>query len=210
MEIKKMMVGELQTNMYIVVDEKTKNCVIIDPSSEASRAIDYITKEKLNLKGMLVTHGHFDHIEAISGLNEFCKVPVFAHEQEAIIMENADKNLSHYFYHQGVIRQADTYLKDQEVLDLGGELVFTCLEVPGHSPHSLCYYHEESQSVFTGDTLMAGCIGRMDLFDGPEGVLIQKIKEKLLTLPEKTRVYPGHGDNTTIKNESKYNPYLAL
>lgn len=209
MIIKKMVLGNLKNNTYIAISDNEKNAVIIDPSYEPERIIEYISGLGLTLKAMLITHGHFDHIAAAPMIKKHMDVPVITHEEEAKIMSDPIKNLSTYFIAKQIVAEADTYVKDNEVLDFGDGLTFKAIVVPGHSAKSVCYYNQEDGVVFTGDTLMAGSVGRTDYYHGSSEDLCKAISARLIFLPKETKVYPGHGFETTIGHEKQYNPFLS-
>lgn len=208
MDIKRMVFGSLETNAYVVSDEQSKTAVVIDPGAEAESIVKYIKSHALTLKAILLTHGHFDHVGAAEALKEHFDVPVIAHKEEAKLMEDPIKNLSKYMLGDDIIAHADTYIEEDEVIDFGNGLAFKGILVPGHSPKSICFYNQEAKIVFSGDTLMAGSIGRTDLYDGHPDDLLKMITKNLLCLPEETVVYPGHGNETTIGHELRYNQFL--
>ncbi len=208
MKIKRMVLGGLANNTYIVIGEDGHSTVLIDPAYEPERIIEYLSGQGLELKAMLVTHGHFDHIGAVKKIVEHINVPVITHEEEAKLMSDPIKNLSTYFTARGVTAEATQMIRGKDVLDFGSDLQFKSIIVPGHSPKGVCYYNSDSKVVFTGDTLFSGSMGRTDYYNGDSHDLVKYIKERLLFLPGDTVVYPGHGETTTIANEKKYNPYL--
>lgn len=208
MKIKRMVLGGLANNTYIVIGQDGVSAVLVDPAYEAERIIEFLTGQGLELKAMLITHGHFDHIGAVSKIVEHTGVAVVAHEEEAKIMSDSIKNLSTYFTSRGVTAEANQFISDKEVVDFGSDLRFKAIVVPGHSPKSTCYYSKDAALVFTGDTLFSGSMGRTDYYNGDSHDLVKNIKERLLFLPGETVVYPGHGETTTITNEKHYNPYL--
>lgn len=208
MEVFTLSVGQLQTNTYIVADLQEKTCVIIDPAAEGKRILQHCEQEGLTVKGMLITHGHFDHIGSVNQLKTYFDVPVVAHEGEANMMADARENLSVYFLQRAVTSKADTFVEDGEELSFGNQLVFECIEVPGHSAHSICYYQREMGLLFTGDTLMTGAVGRTDMYEGPADELIHQIKDKLMILEDHVQVFPGHGHSSSIGTERRSNPYL--
>lgn len=208
MEVITRVVGPLQTNTYMVLDEETKSCVIIDPAAEGKHIIDEIDGLGYEVKALLVTHGHFDHIDAVNQLRTYYQVPVVTHELEGEMMADGQKNFSLYFIQRSISAKADTYVEDGEVIDFGGDLQFKCIEVPGHTAHSICYYVEKSGLLFTGDTLMTGAIGRSDMYDGPSDMLLNTILEKLIVLPGDVKTFPGHGPSSTIEREKGSNPFI--
>ena len=208
MKVKAMVLGMLQTNVYIVYDEQSKDAVIIDPAGEENRIIEFIEKKELKLMGVLITHGHFDHIGAVNGIRERFGVPVFSTKIEGENMADPNENLSLRLIGNPMKAEIDETIKDKEIIEFG-ELAFKCIVVPGHSPESVCYYNEDNNILLCGDTLFAGSIGRADFYDGPANSLILNIKDKLMCLPEETMVYPGHGIQTTIGREKKTNIYMC-
>lgn len=210
MKVKLMVLGQIQTNTYIVSDEESGDTIIIDPAAEEKKIIELIDAKGLHLKGILITHGHFDHIGAANGLREYYNVPVIAHKEEALMMSDGQRNRSIHFLRRNIVANADQYVTDNEEISFSNSLKFKCFLVPGHSSHSMCYYNEKHGLLFTGDTLMAGTIGRTDLFNGPSYTLVNNIINKLLILPEDTIVYPGHGPESNIGVEKSTNYYLKL
>ncbi|WP_113675534.1 MBL fold metallo-hydrolase [Vallitalea guaymasensis] len=208
MKVKTMMLGILQTNVYIVYDEESKDTVVIDPAGDEDRIIRFIEENNLRLMGILVTHGHFDHIGVVDAIRDNYGVPVFTSRQEGELMADPNKNLSLNLMRTVVAVENDEVVGDKDILEFG-ELEFDCIVVPGHSPESVCYYNKDNDVLFCGDTLFAGSIGRTDFYDGPQNTLINSIKDRLMILPEETKVYPGHGFQTTIGYEKKTNIYMC-
>ena len=200
-------VGPLQENTYIHYDEKTLEAVVVDPGNEPETIIDRIKKENLNIKAILLTHGHFDHIEAVAPLKARFDVPVAAHQDEAAILAESTLNFSAFHGSGALTLVPDVLLADGEVF-LFGENELTVLHTPGHTPGGVCYYAVQAGVLFTGDTLFCEEIGRTDFSYGDMHTLITVIKSKLLTLPADVRVLPGHGQESTIGHEKKTNPYL--
>lgn len=209
MEVKKMILGNMKNNTYIVVGDDGKSAVIVDPSYEPERIIEYLGGLGLTLKAILVTHGHFDHVGAIPMIKRHLDVPVVTHEEEARTMQDPIKNLSTYFLSKEVTAEADTFVVDDILIDYGAGLTFKTIVVPGHSSKSVCFYNQEHGIVFTGDTLMAGSVGRTDYYHGSSDDLCKAICSRLMFLPKETVVYPGHGFDTTIGHERAFNPFIS-
>ncbi len=202
LNIYKITQGELLTNIYIVSHLDSKDTFIIDPIKPTSIIKDIISDNKLNAKAIILTHGHIDHIE---GIHDF-DLPVMIHDKDFEYLENPNLNLSNF---ANIIMDKGNLniktLKDDEIIDLA-ELNFRVINTPGHTPGCISLYAKNI--LFSGDTLFFDGIGRCDLPGGNCKKLIASIREKLFILPDKTKVFPGHGPLTTIGREKQYNPFL--
>ena len=200
-------IDDLCANTYVIVDEN--DCLVIDPSRNYHGIVDYIKKNQLNLKGVLLTHGHFDHMGGVNILLDEFHSPLYIGFFEEECLTNSNKNLSRQLCEQEVvITQKPITVSDKEILSLLSEPI-TVLETPFHTTGSVCYYLKDSGLLFSGDTLFKGSIGRDDL---PRAEPSKKKPSlaKLMMLPETTKVYPGHGGSTTIGEEKKYNPFVKF
>lgn len=206
MRIKKFVIGMIGTNCYVVSNENTKECFIVDPAVSDKNVISYIETEGLSLKAILLTHGHFDHIMGIDGVREKFKVPVYASEKEQEILQDARLNLS-AAYGGGYTFSDATYVRDGEELEIAG-MKIKVIETPGHTAGGCCYYIAEEEVLFSGDSLFCASIGRTDFPTGSSSQLVRAVRDKLLVLPEDTMVYPGHMEETTIGYERKHNPFI--
>ena len=207
MKIQNFVLGMVGTNCYLVVNEEEKQCILIDPAVYSGEIAEQIRREGLDLRAILLTHGHFDHIMGIDGFRkEFPEIPVYAHREEEALLKDASMNASLEFGRQYTFSGA-AYAEDGDVLDLAG-MQFQVIHTPGHTIGGCCYYLQEEKVLFSGDTLFRESIGRTDFPTGNSGQLMRSIREKLFTLPEETAVYPGHMERTTIGDEKKYNPYF--
>jgi len=207
MKIQNFVLGMVGTNCYLVVNEEEKQCILIDPAVYSGEIAEQIRREGLDLRAILLTHGHFDHIMGIDGFRkEFPEIPVYAHREEEALLKDASMNASLEFGRQYTFSGA-VYAEDGDVLDLAG-MQFRVIHTPGHTIGGCCYYLQEEKVLFSGDTLFQESIGRTDFPTGNGGQLMRSIREKLFTLPEETAVYPGHMERTTIGDEKKYNPYF--
>ena len=203
MEIKRLVVGWGQANCYLVYRQGHDEALIIDPGGDGARISAYL--EELGLRGaaILCTHGHADHIGALGDLHH--QVPIYIHANDADYLTTPAKNLSQMFAAYDPITEpaADRLLSAGEEIEDAG-LSVKVIHTPGHTPGSCCF--QIGESLFTGDTLFAGAVGRTDL---PGGVPVDLINSlhKLMDLPDHIDVYPGHGPGTTIGRERQSNPY---
>ncbi|WP_100487812.1 MBL fold metallo-hydrolase [Sporolactobacillus pectinivorans] len=202
-------VGPIHANCYILEDEKTNDALIIDPGDEFDKIESIIIEGKLHPLAVLLTHAHFDHIGALDEVRDQWKIPAYLHRNESYWLHDAQMNGSAYFQVTGPIhtRPAEKLLKGEQKMTIG-PFSFTVLETAGHSPGGVSFYFEDDRTVFSGDTLFNGSIGRSDGFGADGEQLLQSIRDKLLTLPEDTHLCPGHGRASTIGNEAHTNPFL--
>lgn len=206
MSIHTLTLGIYRTNCYIVLNDETKACVIIDPADEAEVIEDKITALSALPEAILLTHGHFDHLLAADKLKAKYGIPVIGGEKERRIFEDPEKNLT-ASNGKAMTVTPDRFVIQDEIVKAAG-LEFKCLEVNGHTVGSVGYYLFDSGVLFSGDTLMQETVGRTDLPTGNVFSLIASIRGKFYRLPEETIVCPGHGGPTTIGHEKKYNPYV--
>ena len=209
MIIKKLVVGFLETNCYIVGCERTKKAFIVDPGAESSRIIEEVKKEHLNPEYIINTHGHGDHIGANKNIKqEFGDVKIAIHANDKDMLTDASKNLSADFAMNYVSPSADIALNGGEILEVG-DLKLEILLTPGHTPGGISIFIEKEKVVFTGDALFRNSIGRTDLPSSSGSDLIKAIKKKLMVLDSDVAVYPGHGADSTIGYERKSNSFLV-
>lgn len=199
-------------NCYIIVDDETKQCAIVDPAAEASyeeaQMFQYISSSSLRVTHILITHAHVDHIAGLRQCCEHFKLPVSMHADGRKLLRQAEAYGSIMgFMVENMNDLQVTEIHDGDTFKIGEKQV-QCLFVPGHCPGSICYVIPSEKSVITGDTLFQGSIGRTDLPGGNHQELLAKLREKVMTLPDDYRVLPGHGESSTIADEKKYNPFL--
>ncbi len=204
--IKRMALGMYQTNCYIIYREGAEDTIIVDPADSGEFIFDKLIQNGLKPVAILLTHGHFDHIYGVNALKKKAECKVYAFEKEAELLNDIELNCSRSVG-RGVCVEPDICLKDNEEVTVGN-MTFSVLHTPGHTAGSACYYFKEAGFLIAGDTLFEGSVGRSDLPTGNGNTLIESICERLMKLPDNTKVYPGHGGPTTIESERLYNPFL--
>lgn len=202
--------NDFQENTYILSDE-TNQCIIVDPGcnndEEKNTLATFIFGKGLSPKAVLNTHCHIDHILGVKFVCDKYKIPFIAHKDDDYLVKNALSFGSFFGLHTEQPPMPDSYLEEGNKYSFGNsELIF--FNVPGHSPGSLVIYSPADKILITGDVLFKNSIGRTDLPGGDYNALINGIRTKLLSLPEETMVFPGHGPYTTIGDEIKSNPFL--
>ncbi|MDP2931169.1 MAG: MBL fold metallo-hydrolase [Chloroflexota bacterium] len=206
MIIKTLVVGPFDTNCYVVGAEATKSGMIIDPGAEAKDILKMVKDAKIDIKLIVLTHGHIDHVGALKEVKEATGAPVAMHKAESEALRGQYRSLGEQFGLDYPAPPApDRLLEEGDSLDTDG-LHFAVLHTPGHTPGGICLLGEGV--VFTGDTLFQFSIGRTDFPGGSYDQLMQAIHNKLMPLPDGTIVYPGHGPKTTIGAERMSNPFL--
>ncbi len=206
MFLKQLLVGNIETNCYIVAADNSDCCVVIDPGDNADYIMSEVRKAGYTLSGILLTHGHFDHIAALNDLRSMASPKVYALSKEKEVLENSTKNVSKMFGIP-ITEEADIYCEDGDVIEEAG-LRFRVISTPGHTIGSVCYYIEEAKTLFSGDTLFEMSVGRSDFPTGSARELVNSIKEKLFVLPDSVKVYPGHGAATDIGFEKANNMFV--
>lgn len=205
MIIKRLQAGVYAANCYLVIDENTKDTFIVDPGGDSDDILDIVKKEALNVKGILLTHGHGDHIGGVLEIKNSIDVPVYIHQQDEEMIKDAAINLSNAMPGNSIAFKADILLKSNDILTLGEQKI-RVLHTPGHTRGGICLVMDGC--VITGDTLFKGSIGRTDLYGGDYETIINSIVKKLMVLPDDYIVYSGHGLPSTIKDEKKRNPFI--
>ena len=213
MKVKQFAFNHFQTNCYVVWDEATKECAIVDPSAEASyedeRLVRFVEENGLKVVRIMLTHAHVDHI---AGLRQVCdryKLPVTLHRDSVKLLKQAEAyGAMMGFDVQSMDDLSCEFIEDNDVLKIGdGEV--ECRYVPGHCPGSMAYVLKDAQMVLTGDALFCGSIGRTDLPGGSYPLLIEKIRSRIMVLPDEYQVLSGHGELSTIGEERRYNGFLV-
>jgi len=203
MIFKKMAVGMLGANCYIVGCEETKKCAIIDPGGNPEKIQNVIAKAELEVVMILLTHGHGDHISGAVQLKKKYGCPILLHGDDVEMAEDADLNHSDRFGAK-VEFTPDRCVHEFEELEVGNKKLLI-LHTPGHTKGGISIKLDDD--LFSGDTLFCGSVGRHDLYGGNGRQLIKSIKEKIYTLNDNVVVHPGHGPETTVGREKKSNPF---
>ena len=201
-------VSPFQENCYVIGDEESMTGAIIDPGDEAARIALTVERVGLEISQILVTHSHIDHVGAVAQLVDEYICPVLMHEEAEAMLKTVPQQAMMMGMRFGKVPKVDRHIGDDEVLEVGS-LRLHSLYTPGHAPGHLAFLVEDEGTVFSGDALFAGSVGRVDLPGGSMEVLMRSISERLLTLPDETRVLSGHGPETTIGRERVANPFLG-
>lgn len=207
MKVGKFVLGPVATNCYIGINEETKECFIVDPATCPPEFVSYIKNAGLTVKAVLLTHGHFDHIMGLDALLKEFSVPVYAHEAERDLLESEQLNSSASMLGQPYSFSGADFVTNRQELRIAG-FEIRVIYTPGHTVGGCCYYIEKEKALFSGDTLFRGSVGRTDLPTGSMGQLVSSVRDRLFVLPDDTKVYPGHMEETTIGYEKKYNPFI--
>ncbi|MCD8019676.1 MAG: MBL fold metallo-hydrolase [Clostridiales bacterium] len=202
--------GPIDTNTYILMDEEIKEAVIIDPAGSPEELASFLEDNGYTLDGVLLTHGHHDHIGGLAGLREHYEpwiLRVFAAKPEQELIMVKDYNISTSFG-KGYTTHANMMLDDKQTFEVTSKHLCKCYYTPGHTIGSCCYYFAEEGWLFSGDTLFAGSIGRSDLPTGDERAIMRSVNDIVMSFPDATVVFPGHGPTTTIGDERATNPFV--
>jgi glyoxylase-like metal-dependent hydrolase (beta-lactamase superfamily II) len=200
-------VGLLEVNCYILGDEETKEAVVIDPGGDEEEILEALKYAELNLKYIIDTHGHFDHVDANQPLKEATGAKIAIHEADAQMLSQPSADAMFFTGNRVRLSQADLLLKEDDLLSFGTYRL-KVLHTPGHTPGGISLVLEGHTYVYVGDLLFAGSIGRTDFPGGSFDDLIQAVRTKIFPLGDQYSVYPGHGPVTTVGQERKYNPFF--
>jgi len=206
MDIETIVVSPLQVNCYLVWSKEGRSGVIIDPGDEDERIVERIDRNEVKPAAILLTHGHADHIGAVEPLKRTYDIPLYIGREDEALLSSPSANVSAFFGYEISCPPADQTVADGDNIRIGG-LSFTILATPGHTPGGVCYY--TGRHLFCGDTLFMGSIGRTDLPGGDSRQLIKSIEKNILSLPDETICYPGHGPVTSVGRERTGNPFLT-
>lgn len=212
LKLGRMVLGGFQTNCYFIYREGVQNeagmrpAIIVDPAERGKYIYDTMKQNGFQVAGILLTHGHVDHISGAAELGRLSDAKLYAGGQEADLLQDMHLNLSEMFGTPCKVLP-DVLLRDGEECTIA-DMTFRVIFTPGHTEGGCSYYFPEGKFVISGDTLFEESVGRTDFPTGSMGVLVRSIKNKLFVLPDDTRVYPGHGGSTTIGWEKENNPFM--
>ncbi|AOQ24410.1 Hydroxyacylglutathione hydrolase GloC [Moorella thermoacetica] len=207
MFLKTLVVGPLGANCYLIGCPETGEGAVIDPGAEGERILAAAREAGLNIKQIINTHGHGDHIGANGAIKAATGAAILIHRADAHYLTDPGRNLSVLLGSREASPPADRLLEEDDTIAIGKTVTLRVIHTPGHTPGGICLHGEGL--VFTGDTLFAGSIGRTDFPGGSYSQLISSIKEKLFTLDDALEVYPGHGPASTIGSERVDNPFFT-
>lgn len=205
LKVGSMTIGYVQTNCYFVYDEDKKEAIVFDPATDGEGIYNALMKHDIKVSAIMLTHGHFDHIMGANELRDKAGVKIYASELEKDLLASSELNVSNQVGRKYTV-VADELLKDNDEVEIQGIKV-KMISTPGHTAGSCCYLIEEAGILLAGDTLFAGSCGRTDLPTGSGGMLNRSLKDKLMKLDDEIKVYPGHGESTTIGFERMHNPF---
>ncbi len=201
-------VGKLACNCSIVGDESTGEALIIDPGDEIDRILEILKRHNLRATQIIATQAQIDHVGGIDKLRRACGAPVLLHEDDLFLYQNLSMQAAWLGVEPPGVAEIDQFVREGQTIRCG-ELAFEVLHTPGHSPGSISLHRKGGEGqLFSGDTLFEGSIGRTDLWGGSMDKILRSIKERLLVFDDATRVFPGHGAETTIGHERERNPFL--
>ena len=209
MIIKVPVTGVFTVNSYFLIDSETNHGFLIDPGAEANKLLNYIKVNNLIIEKILITHGHFDHIGAVREISEALNIPVYIHEKGERYTKDPIWNLS-ASCGENITIEATNYIKDNELIKLEANpnITLRAIHVAGHTIDGVVFYSENERAAFVGDNIFFGEIGRSDFYGGDLVTLFINIKNKILTLPQDTILYSGHGDPTKVIDIKNTNSFL--
>lgn len=213
-KIERIVVGPIQCNCYIVSDSTSRKAYIIDPGAESPELLKFLQGSNLEVQGVLITHAHIDHIGGIDMVYHQLTVPVYYHGGDQSLYKNVEMQARAFGFSPTDLQATqptigEGSLSHEQTLSVSDDKQIRVIHTPGHTPGSVCFHANGKEStVFTGDTLFQGSIGRTDLWEGSFEQIISSIKTRLLSLPDETKVLPGHGPASSIGEERRTNPFL--
>lgn len=209
MKIMYMVLGPFMTNTYILYNEETMEGLVVDPSFSPQQYIKAIEEKKIHLTSIFLTHAHVDHMAGMNELRKaFPEARMYMDKRDRPFLRDPEKNLSYMFPTPTLVDDADVWVKDGDEIETSG-YTFQVIDTSGHTPGGISFYLKKEGIVFTGDSLFQGSIGRTDFPGGSMKELTGSIRKNLFALPDSTVVLSGHGEQTTIGQEKRTNPFLT-
>ena len=193
--------GVYSANCYLIYGEKSRKACLIDPAVYDAKIMEIVSSKQLALEYIILTHGHFDHILGANTFREKTGAKIAAHELEKEYLEDPHKSMT-----GGETVSADILFKENDIFTFG-DIALRVIHTPGHTKGSCCFICEREKIMFSGDTLFKGSVGRCDLYGGNSKAMMESLN-KLKSIQENYKIYPGHGGNTTLDNEIVENPYF--
>ncbi len=209
-QIETIEVTPIQQNCRVVYDTESKSAVVVDPGGDVDLIVNFLNSQSLKLEAIWLTHSHYDHCGGVATLLKKLPVKLFGHIEGRLFREAVEYSASRFggrAKDMSNCPEPDVYLNEGDNLQVGGHK-FQVFYTPGHAPDHLVFYYQPQNTLIAGDTVFRQSIGRTDLPGGNYQLLIESIRNKILTLPEKTEILPGHGPNTTVGFEKSYNQFL--
>jgi len=207
MFIRSFTAGLFRVNCYLIGCEKTRRAALIDPGDSGPDLLEQLELDSWQVDGIYLTHGHVDHIGAVAEVKEATGARVFVGAGDALLIKGAALQARLFGLSQPTAFRPDQLLRDNDQISVG-EISGRVIATPGHSPGSVCYLFDGH--LFAGDTLFCGSVGRTDLPGGSHEQLMESIRNRLLVFPDQVIVHPGHGSETTLGEERRSNPFLAV
>lgn len=209
MKIMYMVLGPFMTNTYILYNEETMDGLVVDPSFSPEHYIKAIEEKKIHLTSIFLTHAHVDHMAGMNELRKaFPEARMYMDKRDRPFLRDPERNLSYMFPTPTLVDDADVWVKDGDEIETSG-YTFQVIDTSGHTPGGISFYLKKEGIVFTGDSLFQGSIGRTDFPGGSMKELTGSIRKNLFALPDSTVVLSGHGEQTTIGQEKRTNPFLT-
>jgi len=205
MHIETITVGPFEMNCYVLSDDDSRECIVIDPGAEIEKIVEYIRGRDLKPVSIFATHAHIDHVGYASDIIKELQVPFYMGEADLPILDTLKGQAEMFGLQVSEKPVPGSYFTDGQIINFSGREI-KALHTPGHSPGSFSFYI--AGSLIVGDVLFYNSIGRTDLYKGDYNTLIGSIKEKIFTLPDDTIIYPGHGPDTSVGREKENNPFF--
>lgn len=205
-QVHRIVVGLLETNCYILAGPENREAIVVDPGGGAGLVLHRLRQLGLQLKRIVSTHAHFDHVLAVDEVRNATGAEFLIHKDDLPILESMrERALAFMGIEVPPPPKVDGFIQEGDELSVGG-VTWRVIHTPGHSPGSICLY--TPGILLSGDTIFSGSIGRTDTPGGDYGRILQSIREKIMVLPDDTVIYPGHGPSTTVGRERKVNPFV--